>query len=186
MENSPFHVWIINNKKFSDVAVVTKDNTSVYTVSTIIDVRCPKLYTKDIRLRKGAKLYLENPIIFKENLLVLLHYLYSGYLPHKCAIEDLVSVIAVAEYLEVCTPHFVNEIYRKIYSLCSRKNVFKLFARCNDKVIKEIYRTYIGDHWDSLPSEKLSEIQVFLFFLSVYTILINFRNQSLQNHMTGI
>lgn len=173
MENSPFHVWIINNKKFSDVAVVTKDNTSVYTVSTIIDVRCPKLYTKDIRLRKGAKLYLENPIIFKENLLVLLHYLYSGYLPHKCAIEDLVSVIAVAEYLEVCTPHFVNEIYRKIYSLCSRKNIFKLFARCNDKVIKEVYLTYIADHWDSLPSEKLSEIQVFSFLFFFHHLSFN-------------
>jgi hypothetical protein len=156
----PLHVGIVNNKKFSDIAVVTKDNNTVYTLSAILEVRCPQLYTKEVRLKKGAKYYLENPCEKKEALIVFLHYIYSGYLPAKCPpIEDLIRSVEVAKFLELPSiGHYENEVNRKIYSLCTRKNVFKLLNQYTK--VKDVCLAYIVDHWDSFSTQKLNEVQV--------------------------
>jgi hypothetical protein len=159
---APMHVGIVNNKKFSDVAVVTKDNNTIYTLSAIIDVRCPLLYTKEVRMKKGAKHYLENVCQKKEPLVVLLHYLYSGYLPTRgCTVEDFTATLEVAEFLDVATPHLHNEVSRRIYALCTRKTVFKMkAANAHVAVVHDVCLSYIADHWDAFSSTKLAELQV--------------------------
>lgn len=157
---APMHVGIVNNKKFSDVAVVTKDNNTIYTLSAILDVRCPLLYTKEVRMKKGAKHYLENACQKKEPLIVLLHYLYSGYLPLRgCTVDDYTGTWDVAEFLEVGSAHLHNEICRRIYALCTRKTVFKMKAVNTHPLANDVFLCYILDHWDSFSSQKLSDLQ---------------------------
>lgn len=162
------HEKLVNSNKHTDITFVLPNDQRVTAHSFIVEVRCPKLLTTNITEKKKGKYYIASTnYLGQPELLLLLHYIYSGALPstdkEKYSVRVLLSLCKCAEVYALDS--LTNEVCKLLWGIFDSKSVVR-----GSKMAKEVNTTkgslccdlWKITHW---TKEKPMEVR-FTFFHS--------------------
>lgn len=117
----------MNSNKYTDITFVLPNDQRVTAHSFILEVRCPKLLTTNITELKKGKYYIASTnYLAQQELLLLLHYVYSGTLPtpeKPYSVRVLLSLCKCAEVYGL--EGLLNEVCKLLWAALDTKNVVR-------------------------------------------------------------
>eukprot|EP01127_Copromyxa_protea_P017256 TRINITY_DN5234_c3_g1_i2.p1 TRINITY_DN5234_c3_g1~~TRINITY_DN5234_c3_g1_i2.p1 ORF type:complete len:507 (-),score=71.93 TRINITY_DN5234_c3_g1_i2:68-1588(-) len=156
------HEKLVNSNNHTDITFVLPNDQRVTAHSFIVEVRCPKILTTNITEKKKGKYYIASTnYLSQQELLLVLHYVYSGALPitdKPHVVRVLMSLCKCAEVYEM--DGLLNEACKLLWAALDTKNVTrgaKMAAELNTvkgAVCCELWKVV---HWTKEKPFELAE-----------------------------
>lgn len=162
------HEKLVNSNKYTDITFVLPSDQRVTAHSFIVQVRCPKLLTNNITEKRKGKYYIAaTNYLYQPELLLLLHYIYSGTLPTEKphAVRVLLSLCKCAEVYGM--DGLLQEACRHLWSALDAKSVIrgsKIASEVSTARGAQCCELWKAIHW---TKEKTFDVMCFPFLLLI-------------------